>query len=545
MMKTKRILCLLFFLLAAMSISAQKITTSIDTTRNKIGAQFNLTLKTTVDTTARVVFPTGKNFGQMEVIRSYNVDTVKKGSTFELIKKYGLTQFDSGRYAVPPLKVLVNDKPFFSDSLRVEVNNVKVDTLQQKMYDIKPIISAEKPLGNWWKYLVGILIIAGLGALAYFFIWKKKGGKKELVVYKSPIEKATSLLMMLEKKELWQHGEVKHYYSELTDIARTYIEEEIHIPAMESTTTEVIAGLQLASKRKNMKLSTETLQSLEKVLKQADLVKFAKSLPLDFEIQEDKKRIEKTIVQIHKAIPVVTVEDADDHALSELMRQKLLQKKKKQRIITGSLIAAGVIIVSLMLVVAIKGFDFVKDNIIGHPTKDLLEGEWVSSEYGAPPIFVETPKVLTRIDISKELSQADGAAMVKGMQNFSYGSFLDNFYVMVSTAQYKQETQIDLSKGLEAALKTIELKGGQDIISKQEDYDTKEGIAGRRSYGTFNVIDKMRNRTLKLYYDIVLFNQSGGVQQIFVVHEEGDKNGAAVAERILKSIELKPQQEQP
>jgi hypothetical protein len=24
-----------------------------------------------------------------------------------------------------------------------------------------------------------------------------------------------------------------------------------------------------------------------------------------------------------------------------------------------------------------KGFDYVKDTIIGHPTKELLEGEWI------------------------------------------------------------------------------------------------------------------------------------------------------------------------
>jgi hypothetical protein len=32
------------------------------------------------------------------------------------------------------------------------------------------------------------------------------------------------LLQQLETKELWQKGEVKGYYSELTDIVRNYIE---------------------------------------------------------------------------------------------------------------------------------------------------------------------------------------------------------------------------------------------------------------------------------------------------------------------------------
>ncbi len=90
----------------------------------------------------------------------------------------------------------------------------------------------------------------------------------------------------LEQKELWQKGDVKAYYSELTDIARNYIEEAIAIPAMESTTAELVAGLKAASQKKKMKLSQETIENLERVLKQADLVKFAKwdALPDEHEL---------------------------------------------------------------------------------------------------------------------------------------------------------------------------------------------------------------------------------------------------------------------
>jgi hypothetical protein len=53
--------------------------------------------------------------------------------------------------------------------------------------------------------------------------------------------------------------------------------------------------------------------------------------------------------------------------------------------------------------IATKGFDYVKDNLIGHPTKELLESEWVKSEYGNPSVVIETPKVLKRIDLTKSL----------------------------------------------------------------------------------------------------------------------------------------------
>jgi hypothetical protein len=56
-------------------------------------------------------------------------------------------------------------------------------------------------------------------------------------------------------------GEVKEYYSELTDIARNYIEEAIEIPAMESTTSELIVALRAASLKKKMSVSQETIEN--------------------------------------------------------------------------------------------------------------------------------------------------------------------------------------------------------------------------------------------------------------------------------------------
>jgi len=531
----------ILFLLFTTTLFAQKrVETSIDTTKNKIGAQFNLTLRTVVDTTETVTFPSGNNFGRMEVIRNYVVDTVKKDNRYELIKKYGLAQFDSGKYTVPSLKVFINQKPYFTDSLSVEVANVAVDTLQQKMYEIKPIIEAESASSGIWKWLLIIAILVGVGFLVYYLIKKYQKKKIDKETFKTPIEKATSLLNTLEKKELWQKGEVKAYYSELTDIARNYIEEAIEIPAMESTTSELIVGLRNASQKKKMAVSQETLENLERVLKQADLVKFAKSKPLDFEIAEDKKKIEKAILTLDNAIPV-EVEEEDD-ILNEAQRQKLIKEKlrKKRNARIGIAIASviGLTIGVFTFFVITKGFDFVKDNIIGHPTKDLVEGEWVFSEYGNPSVRVETPKVLKRMDAKKALPK-EAFAVIKDMQLFGYGSVLDNFYISVSTLQYKEQMQIDLEKALEGSVRIFEAQGAQNMILKQEDFSTKEGITGKKGYGSFSRIDPIKKESTKLYYEILLFSQEGGLQQIVIVHQEGDKYANQISERILNSVELK------
>ena len=393
-------------------------------------------------------------------------------------------------------------------------------------------------------------MIIGLAALIYWFVKKYQKKKIEAEIYKTPIEKATSLLNSLEKKELWQKGEVKEYYSELTNIVRNYIEEAIEIPAMESTTSELIEGLKVASLKKKMMLSQDTIENLFVVLKQADLVKFAKSKPMDFEITEDRKKIERAIVTLDKSIPVV-VESEDDMLLNEMQRQeqlrKELQKQRKKRIVITVVSVFLLLFATTTYFIVTKGFDYVKDNIFGNASKELLEGEWIRSEYGNPSVIIETPEVLRRTDLTKTLPK-NGMALIKEMQSFVHGSLEDNFYIMVSTLHYKQdpnageqakETPIDLAKSLDGSLQSIESQGAQNMIVKQEEFETKEGIKGIKGYGTFSKIDGINKSSVKLYYEILLFSQDGGLQQIMIVHEEGDKYANEISDRILSSVELK------
>lgn len=539
----KRKLALFLSLLSIAVWSQPKVTTSIDTVKNKIGTEFKLSLKTNVDTLSKVKFPESKFFGALEVLESYKVDTVKKGDRYELIKKYGLTQFDSGKYTIPRIPIIINGKTVYSDSLAIEISDVKVDTLKQKMFDIKDIATVKSPMGNWWIYVLVVIGLIGLGFLIFYLLKNRKPkAKAEVIVYKTPIEKATTLLQQLENKELWQKGAVKDYYSELTDIVRNYIEEEIKIPAMESTTSELIEGLRKAAKQKKLKLSNDTVENLEKVLQQADLVKFAKVTPMDYEIEEDKKRISNTIVTIHKSIPEI-VETEDELALwNEQQKEKARleklkrEKRKKMAIIVGS--AAFLILGTLGFFIATKGFDYVKDNLIGHPTKELLEGEWVYSQYGNPGVKIETPKVLMRQDASKILPK-NAMALIKEMQIFTYGSMIDDFYIGVSTSTFKEETKIDLEQAAEGSIKIFETQGASNILVKTEEFDTQKGITGRKAYGTLSMVDKVSGKSTKMYYEILIFAQSNGIQQITILQREDDQYAKKIGERMLNSVELK------
>ena len=516
---------------------AQQISSSIDSTQIKIGSQFNLTIKAKVNAKDKVVFPDGKFFGALEILESYPIDTVKNDNQYELIKKYGLTQFDSGRYVIPKLLVKINQKEFRTDSLSILVNDVKVDTTKQQMYDIKDIIATEeKPMSEWWKLLILLVLIIASGFASYFIIkrlQKDKEQKEEF--FASPIEKAIAYLQNLDKKQLVQRGDVKEYYSEMTDITRTYIEESVHIPAMESTSSELIESLKKAIKDKKMFVNREDLEKFSRVLENSDLVKFAKSQPMLFEIETDKKIIDKFLLIIDKALP--RTEDQAAILFAEEVRKKEMQKQKFKRLVMSIGISMFLLVASVVIFAYTVGFDFIKDNYIGHSTEELLEKEWITSEYGEPAIVIETPKVLKRNNDEK--IQNNLPENVKSTNRFMYGSIIDDFSIVLVTTAFKDTTKIDLEVALENDLKELERFGAKNIIVKTADFENVKGLSGKKSYGSFTTFNEITKEDQKMSYEIVVFAQAGGAQEFFLIYKEDDEHAKQIMEKIQNSIELR------
>jgi hypothetical protein len=512
------------------------MTSSVDSTQIKIGSQLNLILKAKVTLQDHVVFPELKFIGLMEVLESYPIDTLKKDDKLELIKKYGLTQFDSGVYKIPSITVKINNKDYFSDSSSVIVNDVKVDTISQPMFDIKPILEVKKPASDWWKYVLFALLVIGLGFLAYYLIKRlQKNKKEEIITYASPIEKALALSDNLEKKSLWQNGNVKEYYSELTDIARVYIEESIDIPAMESTSNELFKALRIETGKRNIKLSPSLLNQFNEVLKKSDLVKFAKSQPIASEIEESKKIVNEFVLSLDKAIPR-TQEEVENQFVEELKRKKV-SKEKTKRLIISIGIATLFLIVSTLIFVFTIGYDYLKDNYIGHTSKELLEKEWITSEYGDPAIKIETPRVLKRI--VDERVQQNLPPTVKTLSRFTYGSFIDNFSITLNTTTFKDSVAIDKDIVIESNIKYLESLGAKNILVKAGEYEPTKELTGKKAFGTFSFLNTVTKKEEKMAYEIVIFAQAKSGQEIFLVYKDGDKDAEKLMERVRNSIELK------
>jgi hypothetical protein len=260
----------------------------IDTTNIRIGEQFQL--KISVDETQNVIIPKIQLKG-LEVIDSTRIDTIKNS----LIRRYILTGFDSGAFYIPQQQIFVKNQAFLTDSLLINIATIAIDTAKVIKFPIKSIKKEPYTFDDFKIYIYLILaILAIIGFWIYWFVIKKRKETEDAPTYRTlpPFEEAILRLNELDEKLLWQNNKVKEYYSELTEIVRGYIERELKVPALEKTTDEVLEMIKDFKSADSIETSKETIDRLKDLLREADLVKFAKSKPLAIEIEDDRRDAE-------------------------------------------------------------------------------------------------------------------------------------------------------------------------------------------------------------------------------------------------------------
>jgi hypothetical protein len=524
----------IFFFLSSWLLNAQ-VSATIDSTSIKIGEQITYRIQVETDTTNLVVFPEGQSFMPLEMIESYKTDTVKQNDKYNLIKRYGLTQFDSGVYTIPPQKIVIGNKTLLTDSLRVEVRNILVDSTKQGLYDIKPIIEVEKSPSQWWKYILYTLLVLGIVAgLIYWFLWRKKPlSEEEQIALLPPYDRAKLALKKLEESDYLKQDALKEYYSELTQIVRKYLDEKVYDHSMESTTDQLISRLRLLKEGNQIDLSKDTIKNIESILKRADLVKFAKSKP-DIGLAElDRNTIDLEIDHVKEVLPEPSEEEK---LLDEKYKKEQERKEKRKKMVITVAISVFLLVATFVGFSLKYGFVYVKDTLIGHNSLELLEGQWIASDYGVPPITISTPKVLKRI--SPELPE--DVAQQAQITMFGYGSLLEQFSVVVATSKYnlQGDNKVDLNEVVDKNIKNWENSGVQNIVVQTEKFVTPNGAEGLKTYGTGNFPIGTAKEFSKGNYVILVFNSNNVVQQIILSWREGDTYADQIVDRILNSVEL-------
>jgi len=292
----------LFFIFIFISNFLFSQTAILDTNTILIGDQIKLNISIELDLNEEYNWPefTDSVYEKVEIISKSDLKETETENSKILSQQVVLTCFDSGSYYLPPIVFNENKK---TEGLLLNVNTIVIND-SSSMMDItdtkigtKDDYTPEEVTENRKRFWIMIAWIIGfllLLFLIYYLIKKYKKGeslitKRKIVI--PPHITALNKLQNLKKQKLWQKGELKEYYSELSLILREYTENRFNFQALELPTSDIIRNL--------TQLDSDLLSKLEFVLQKADNIKYAKGLSLNEENKESMKK-SKEFIQLTK-----------------------------------------------------------------------------------------------------------------------------------------------------------------------------------------------------------------------------------------------------
>jgi hypothetical protein len=160
--------------------------------------------------------------------------------------------------------------------------------------DLKPAL---EPPRDWRPLLVAAAVAAAAAALGFWILRRlRRRGRREAPpppVRRAPLrpawETALEELDRIAAADHVGHGELARQYVEVTAALRRYLEERYGVPALEQTTSE------LADSLRRTPLRPELAARVLALLREADLVKFAKAAPAPADARAVEARARETV----------------------------------------------------------------------------------------------------------------------------------------------------------------------------------------------------------------------------------------------------------
>ena len=483
----------------------------VDTTSIKVGEQFSYNIIIESNSFQEINFPDNFNFTPFTIADQFPVDTNYLKSKKIISKKFNLTHFDEGSYLINPQKLSIGKKIYLTEKIDIDVITIKVDTVSKKFFDIKEIKFADNPNSSIFKIIVSLLFFL-LGCLVLFLIYRSyKKLKSVEFIFQTPFEKAVLSLQEIEKSKLDNQKGLKEFYSRLIEIVKRYFEDDHIDPnAMESTSNQLINKLKLLKISEKINLSDNTINSLDEVLKNSDLVKFARLKMDQNTIYSDQIKIKEVISSAKKSIPNNEQKDNEKRKQEEIKFLKKLKNKKIKYILSSALTS---ILTILSIVIFLFG---TPKSITFNSDKKLLNQDWIESVYTEFNLKLQSPDAFVRS--SDSLSN-----------NLNYisrdGSISLSLYVKTKT-----ENQDVLNELLEDFKK----RDFKNIITKEEQLDIGNGNKANKVFGSFDD----NNIKIKKNYNIIIFDFSNKLLLLEMIYEIDNTIQSKIIDRILTSLKF-------
>ena len=326
----------------------------IDSLQLLIGEQAKVELEVSLNANQKLQLPLLSDtlVRGVEILEIAKPDTqmLNAGKRMLVKQEYTITSFDSALYYLPPFEVLVDDMPYRSKALALKVYSVPVDTLNpDQFFGPKSI----REVSIIWEDISTIfwltLLMVALGGLGYYLYKRFKDNKP--IIRKVKVEPKlpphTLALQEIERikgdKSL-RIADPKTYYTELTDVLRTYMAERFGFNAMEMTSCEIIDKLLETNDK-------DSIRELKYLFETADLVKFAKHSPL---MNENDMNLVNAVDFINN-----TKVEPDPDAKPEPTEITIEEKRSKQgrMVLLGSMVVIGIAVVVILYMVTKEIFN--------------------------------------------------------------------------------------------------------------------------------------------------------------------------------------------
>lgn len=280
----------LFILIAAMpgilqaySIDETEVTIRFQPDEILIGQPSTMEILVNIPEGGILIWPGPEEIetNKIEILRYGLADTLEHDpDRVRMMQQHSITSWEEGFIPIPPIAFTLikeNDTLFIESKAKLlTVKGVDVD-MMEAYKDIKPLVGFPVTFREVLPY---ILTVALLAIVLYFivrYLKKRKKPAEEPTIWEKPEVPAhiaaISSLETLRRKELWQQGAIKAYYSELSTILRKYLYKRFRLDAMELTTREIMHYVPGHIESESL------LNELKTILELADMVKFAKFYP--------------------------------------------------------------------------------------------------------------------------------------------------------------------------------------------------------------------------------------------------------------------------
>ena len=345
-----KLMVIIGLLLVGVSKADAQVTVDakIDSLQLMIGEQAKVELEVSLNANQKLQLPLLSDtlVRGVEILEIAKPDTqmLNAGKRMLVKQEYTITSFDSALYYLPPFEVLVDDMPYRSKALALKVYSVPVDTLNpDQFFGPKSI----REVSIMWEDISTIfwltLLMVVLGGLGYYLYKRFKDNKP--IIRKVKVEPKlpphTLALQEIERIKGDKHlrmTDPKTYYTELTDVLRTYMSDRFGFNAMEMTSGEIIDKLLETNDK-------DSIRELKYLFETADLVKFAKHSHL---MNENDMNLVNAVDFINN-----TKVEPDPNAKPEPTEITIEEKRSKQgrMILLGSMVVIGIAVVVILYMV--------------------------------------------------------------------------------------------------------------------------------------------------------------------------------------------------